>query len=228
MTRELTPPSDGRQAAAASGRQRPARTALDRGFCFLALALCLLLPLGSGCRRKASAPPAAPVPAAAPPAGESFPQAVTPVLPPKPEPPSVQPLPVPKVVDPPGSFRLGEESFRAGRFSDAIREFQEYLETNPDAAESDVALFHVGLSYALADNSGKGARRAEDALKRLLQNFPESPYASPARLILSLQEQVESMKSDLREKEARIRQLSEELQKIKEIDLQRRPPRPSF
>jgi hypothetical protein len=34
------------------------------------------------------------------------------------------------------------------------------------------------------------------------------------------------MRSDNKEKEARIKQLSDELQKLKDIDMQRRPSRP--
>jgi lipopolysaccharide biosynthesis regulator YciM len=78
----------------------------------------------------------------------------------------------------------------------------------------------------LMDHSGRNARRAEDALKRLVTEFHKSPYADAAEYILGLLTQIDGMRSDNKEKEARIKQLSEELQKLKDIDMQRRPSRP--
>ncbi len=123
---------------------------------------------------------------------------------------------------------MGEASFQARNYVKAARSFEDYLRTHPESANRDVVLFRLGLSLALTDSSGRNMRRAEEVLKRLVAEFPGSPYKGPAEFILGLQSQVESLKEDIKEKEARIKLLSEELQKLKEIDLQRRPSRPSY
>jgi hypothetical protein len=56
---------------------------------------------------------------------------------------------------------------------------------------------------------------------------PQSQYESEARLILSLEADVERLQSDVARREERVRQLSGELEKLKEIDMQRRPARPA-
>jgi methyl-accepting chemotaxis protein len=47
-----------------------------------------------------------------------------------------------------------------------------------------------------------------------------------AELILGLQAQIEKLKSDVKERDDRIKRLSDELQKLKDIDMQHRPTRP--
>ena len=89
-----------------------------------------------------------------------------------------------------------------------------------------MVLFRIGLSFALTDGTAGKMHSAEKVLKRLIDEYPKSPYRGPAEFILKLQLQVENLKADLKEKEAKIKLLSEELQKLKEIDLQRRPSRP--
>jgi outer membrane protein assembly factor BamD (BamD/ComL family) len=138
-----------------------------------------------------------------------------------------EPAIAPKVAAVPNSLDLGEASFQARNYAKAIRYFEDYLRAHPKAANRDGVLFRLGLSLAM-DSSVRNMRRAEEILKRLVAEFPASPYKGPAEFILGLQLQVESLKEDIKEKEARIKLLSEELQKLKEIDLQRRPSRPSY
>jgi len=192
----------------------------------LVLALACLLPLFSGCGRKAAAPAAVPAPSVPMDPVATAPQAITPAIPPQPAP--VAPVIAPKVAAPPSNLSLGEANFQSRNYSKAARSFEDYLKENPEAPDRDVILFRAGLSFALAEGSGRNMRRAEEVFKRLAVEFPESPYTGPAEFILGLQSQVESLKSDIKEKEARIKLLSEELQKLKEIDLQRRPSRPSY
>ena len=192
------------------------------------LALAFLLPLFSGCRKKVAAPNAVPAQNSAKLPADSAPQAITPAIPTPSVPLPVEPVIAPKVAVAPNSLDLGEASFQARNYVKAARSFEDYLRKNPGSANRDVVLFRLGLSLALTDSSGRNMRRAEEVLKRLVAEFPGSPYKGPAEVILGLQSQVESLKEDIKEKEARIKLLSEELQKLKEIDLQRRPSRPSY
>jgi len=181
-----------------------------------------------GCLKKISAPVSSPKQTAESAPAESAPQAITPTEIPSSKSDTVATSPAPKIVAEPSSFDRGEESFKAGDYINAARSFEDHLKTGTISEKRDTALFYLGLSRALSDNSNRNMRRAEEALKRLIAEYPSSPYKAPAEFILELQTQVESLLLDLKEKEAKIKQISEELQKLKEIDLQRRPSRPPF
>ncbi len=187
--------------------------------------LSLLLSTGTGCRKKAPAP-ATPADHSAKMPPDSAPQAITPSVIPSSK-PVIESSPVPKVLVP-NSLDLGIKSFKTGDYGAAVQHIEEYLGTGSSSENRDLALFHLFLSRTLMGNSGKNPRQAEDALKRLVSEFPKSPYAESAEMIADLQTQIEGLKSDIREKEIKVKQLSEELQKLKDIDLQRRPSRPPY
>jgi len=191
------------------------------------LVLAVLLPFFSGCRKKVAAPSVIPAQDSPKLPADSAPPAITPDLPQPSVPEPVEPAVAPKVAAVPNSLDLAEASFQAKDYAKAAKYFDEYLKAHSKAANRDVVLFRLGLCLAM-DSSGKSLRRAEEVLKRLVSEFPGSPYKGPAEFILGLRSQVESLKEDIKEKEARIKLLSEELQKLKEIDLQRRPSRPSY
>jgi tetratricopeptide (TPR) repeat protein len=180
-----------------------------------------------GCSRKSS------VKAPAPPASGTAPPKAAP--PPAVTPPATvrQPVPLesttlPKTITTPSNLELGERYFHMGKYSEAIKEYEPWLEkTPPNAKDRDLALFHVGLSYALDENSGRNVRRAEVTLKHLISGFPDSLYRDQAEFILGLLAQIEKLSADVNERDERIKKLSKELQVLKDIDLQRRPSRPN-
>ncbi len=188
-------------------------------FIFLLLMLC-------GCQKKAAAP--IPLPTATPekPPEEPPPPAITPPVKVDPEPVPSQPASDPTTVPKPSSLDLGEVNFRAGNYPEAIQIFQAYIKENPKSQGCDRAMFHLALSHALSGGSDRNLRRAESALKRLISEFPYSQYRRQAEFILKLWDQIDKLKLDIEEREKRIEQLSEELQKLKEIDIQRRPSSP--
>jgi hypothetical protein len=188
------------------------------------LAAAIVLSLSSACRPRVAVPAASPAPPSIKQKAISPPQAITPAIPAPTA--AVKPIVSPIVAAAPNSFDLGEASFRAKNYAMAARSLEDYLKKNPASSSRDMVLFRLGLSLELADNSDANARRAEETLKRLVVEFPESPYSGPAKVILGLQSRVGDLKTDLREKDAKIKQLSEELQKLKEIDMQRRPSGP--
>ena len=189
----------------------------------------LLLWIPTGCREKVSVPTNSPAQPATKSPPDSAPPAVTPSAIPSSKPAALESTPVPKVVVAPTDFDLAIATFKEGNYGKAAQYFDEYLRSNSNTENRDAALFHLGLSRAMLGNSGRSARRAEDALKHLVTDYPNSPYKGPADFILGLlglQAQIENLKSDIKEKEIKIKQLSEELQKLKEIDMQRRPSSP--
>jgi hypothetical protein len=189
---------------------------------FLLLTLTLLISLG--CHKKPAAvvlPPAAPATntEAAP-----VPEAVTPGI--VHAPADFEPSPIAKTITPPSNLELGEIYFRTGHYPEAIRELEAFLKSNPKSAGCDRALFQLGLSRALAKDSAHNMRLFETNLRKLISEYPRSPYRDQAEFVLLLQSQIEKLKSDVKDRDEKIKKLSEELQALKDIDLQRRPSRP--
>lgn len=192
---------------------------MRRTLLFLFLAL---LVLSSGCQRKSSVRvPSAPAPKAPPDA--AAPTAVTPKTWPAP----LESSPIAKVITgSPGNLELGKLYFRLGKYTQAAKELDVvYLNSNPDAKDRDEALFLIGLCRALAGD-GRDLHQAEAAFKRLISEFPNSVYKSQAEFLLGLQAQIDKLRTDVKERDEKTKSLSEELQVLKEIDLQRRPSRP--
>jgi tetratricopeptide (TPR) repeat protein len=179
-----------------------------------------------GCTKKRAV--VAPVPVEPAPAAkaEPAPPAVTPrtIVPDQPAP--LEEAPLPKTITTPSSFDLGEMNFQVGNYLKAIKSFEAFLNSFPKAKNRDLALFHLGLSRALATDSSRDLRQSENALKRLISEFPNSRYKGQAEFILGLQSQIERLKGEIKDRDDRIKRLSEELQMLKDIDMQRRPSRP--
>ncbi len=188
------------------------------------IAFFFLLLMLTGCHKKrAVVVPLPPPPVAA---EDTAPPAVTPRVPTPPTPAPLEPAPLPKTITALSNFEVGEMNFQAGNYRLAARSFEAYLNANPKSKNRDQALFHLGLSRMLANDSSRDMHQAEAAFKRLINEFPTSPHKSEAEFILGLQAQIERLKSDVKERDDKIKRLSEELQKLKEIDLQRKPSRP--
>jgi tetratricopeptide (TPR) repeat protein len=183
------------------------------------LFVILLLLLSWGCHKKSAAPVPAPSRTNVPP-----PAVTPPALSPS-HPATLEPAPLPKTISAPSSFDLGEMSFQLGNYSQAAGLYEDFLQANPKSANRDTALFHLGLSLALGNDSSRDLQQAEAAFRRLISEFPKSPYRGQAEFIVRLQAQIEKLRSDMKERDDKIKQLSEELQKLKEIDMQRKPSR---
>jgi hypothetical protein len=194
------------------------------------IGLVILVTLCPACKKTATAPPPATIQnmAKIPPSSPSAPPAITPVADSSSRSDSAEPAPPPKVTVAPTSFDLGMTDFRTGEYGKAVQQFEEYLQAGPNMENRDFVLFHLYLSRKLMRNSGRNARQAEEALKRIVAEVPKSPYGEAAEYILGLQAQIESLRLDNKEKDVKIKQLSDELQKLKDIDMQRRPSRPLY
>jgi len=126
---------------------------------------------------------------------------------------------------PPVIFLEAERNFAEGNYRRASQSFEKFLYTFPKAPERERALFYLGFSLALSGED-KDLLQTEAALRRLISEFPKSSYRRQAEWILDLRARIERLQSDVKERDERIRQLSEELRKLKSIDLERRPSRP--
>jgi tetratricopeptide (TPR) repeat protein len=115
-----------------------------------------------------------------------------------------------------------DRAFSANNYDDACRAYENYLRLAPPNAQHDLALFRLGLAYALRKNPSPDWQRAVTTWKRLLNDYPNSPYKPPAELILVLYSEVGQVNADVKLRDERIKQLSTELDRMKKIDAERR------
>jgi tetratricopeptide (TPR) repeat protein len=150
------------------------------------------------------------------------------VTPSKPSiPSSLDPASPVKSIPPLTRLDIGDLYFRQGKYPRAIQEYEAGLKSNPQSESKDRILFNIGLSYALSSRSDRNLSGAKTTLKKLITEFSGSLYKSQAELILGLIAQVEQLNLDVKTRDSKIDRLQEELNRLKEIDMKRRPSRPS-
>ncbi len=74
-------------------------------------------------------------------------------------------------------FYLGEIDYRAGKFSNAAKDYDKVLEQFPDSNKVPAAHLHKGEALIALNQNDAGIRE----LRSLIQRFPTSPEATAAR-----------------------------------------------
>ena len=115
-----------------------------------------------------------------------------------------------------------DRAFNAGNYIQAAQGYENYLRLAPSGGQRDLALFRLGLTYALRTAPSPDWQRTTAVLRQLTQEYPRSPLTPPANLILSLRSGLDRLNADTKQREDRIRQLTTELDRLKKIDADRR------
>lgn len=136
-------------------------------------------------------------------------------------PPPTSSLPAPPAPLLPKDFRDGEAYFQSGKYADAARSYNQYIQQDIVTQFKDAATFKMGLAMALACTSSDCRARSQEQFKVLLSHFPQSPYSPEARFILSLQGDIDKLKADTKSRDDKIKKLTDELERLKKIDLER-------
>lgn len=139
-----------------------------------------------------------------------------------PLPPARIPAPPEPLIAP--SFHEAEASFDSGRFKEAILAYDRYLQEDPTTLYRAVAMFKLGMAHALACSAPECRASSVTQFKRLVAQFPKSPYSTQARVILSLQTDIERMRAEGKSQEEKIKSLTDELERLTKIILERQPP----
>ncbi len=134
-----------------------------------------------------------------------------------------QPLPVPDIPAPPApepnATDLADAAFSAGNYSEAARIYESILHRDKAGEQRDGILFRFALSLAVPQNANTDWNRISAILKQLVDQYPRSPLKPSATVILNLL-------ADSQRRDQRIKQLTNELDKLKQIDAdkRKRPP----
>lgn len=189
------------------------RTERSLIFVFLLIAFAML----PACQKK--------VRSAAPP----FPPAPEPeiVSPPKPVEESVVPIPLPPpVATPTAPSRprlLIEEAdilFEQGQYVEAARRYQIMME-DESSPQPERTKFRLGMIYLLPQTGLHDLRKATGILSEVARDYANTPWGLLARHVLSLDREVQALRSERKVKDDRIKLLTTEIEKLKRIDLER-------
>jgi outer membrane protein assembly factor BamD (BamD/ComL family) len=124
------------------------------------------------------------------------------------------PLPTPKI----DYFQEGESSFQAQRWADAVRAYEQYIRSNPNAPDHDYVQFRLAVAY-MVDGSGiQDVDRSMRILERVATDYPDSPWRAPAQSILKMRSRVEHLESQIAERDDRIKVIAAELETARARD----------
>ena len=144
---------------------------------------------------------------------------------------------------PAASLKQGDVAFERADFGQAVLAYENYLRGTPDPRDHDKVLFRLAIAYAMPGHPPHNPARSTELLNQLVGLFPQSLLKPQAEYILrlqsdsedlktiqesnqTLQADLEKTKAALKERDERIKLLREELDRLKKIDLERRPTRP--
>ncbi len=92
-----------------------------------------------------------------------------------------------------------------GNYEGAVGEGQKILASSDPRSSKDEALFSLGLIYAHSGNPQRDVQKSLEYFKRLIKNYPKSPFAEQARIWVGILEENE--------------ELNYLIQKLKQVDI---------
>lgn len=114
-----------------------------------------------------------------------------------------------------------------GRYSEFVEENELKLQNCESIEGCDLALFNLGFAYAYSLNPHRNLVKASIYFDDLRRRYPESPYASSAKMWrllilerLALEEDLRKVRVQLRERDETIRALHEHIEQAKALDIE--------
>ena len=87
------------------------------------------------------------------------------------------------------SLLRGQRSLAQGDFEASLSEMEKVLSQSPGTPLEDEALYTLGLMYAHFGNPKKDYRRSLEFFKRLLKDYPKSPWVEQAKIWIAVIEE---------------------------------------
>jgi hypothetical protein len=125
-----------------------------------------------------------------------------------------------------------KSSFAKSDFTTSVTRWREILDSFPDTY-GDQALYAMGLAYAFPEYSDANYDTSLNLFKMLIKEYPESVYITEAKIWISILERtvekekeveekntkIELLENQLKAEDKKIRQLLNQIKRLKEIDL---------
>lgn len=112
-----------------------------------------------------------------------------------------------------------------GHFQEAERTFVRYLESQESGpiAKEDHALWGLALLHLLPESPLQDRERARTFLERLATRHPDTVRGAQARWVGGILDELEQVRAQVGQQEALLDQLTETVEQLRRIDLNRRP-----
>lgn len=103
--------------------------------------------------------------------------------------------------------------FDHGDYEGSLKENQKVILLCDNSPPEDEALFYAGLIYAHYGYPKRDYQKSLDLFKRLVRNFPHSPFAGKAKILIGILQENERSKRD-------IEALNKTIKKSKQVDIE--------
>ncbi len=121
-------------------------------------------------------------------------------------------------------LEVADRHYQAGDYAQAADAYRAILLEASEGVEPPRVLFRLAMSQLLLDPGPEGEQRALELLRGHAAAEGDEPAPSEAAVLLQLLQGLEQARSELRDSRRQARRLATELEKLREIDLRRRPP----
>ncbi len=103
--------------------------------------------------------------------------------------------------------------FDQGDYEGSLKENQKVISLCDNSPPEDEALFHAGVIYAHYGYPKRDYQKSLDLFKRLVRNFPQSPFAGKAKIFIGILQENERSKRE-------IEALNKTIRKSKQVDIE--------
>ncbi len=123
-------------------------------------------------------------------------------------------------------IRRAERLMEEGAYREAHERYRDILQRPVSPRERSAALLGVGFLHLLPESPLHDLESARNHLREAAQTAPRSPAALQAGWTFQILEELEEVQSRVAEQDAVLRELNQALERLRAIDLDRRPSAP--
>jgi tetratricopeptide (TPR) repeat protein len=110
----------------------------------------------------------------------------------------------------------GQERLAQGEYEGSLLENQYVLSLPEGRSCRDEALFNMGLIYAHSGNPEKDFRKSMSYFEKLVQDYPESPFAEQAKIWVATLQEIDELHGGIEKSTQTIKQSGQDMEKLNE------------
>jgi len=115
--------------------------------------------------------------------------------------------PVATAPAPPAALTDAESAFESRDFLRAAVSYELYFQSKPQSNDLDRIQFRYGVAQSLSGVTGLESA-STDTFNQLIREFPNSPWVPPARMEITLQDDIARLQADKSQRDEKIRELN--------------------
>ncbi len=127
------------------------------------------------------------------------------------------------IVDPYPMTTAAHQLFDAGQYAEAANAYEQILDSQAEP-ETPETLFRLAVAHALEPDSASQQTRIVELLKKILERPEPNRFKPFAQAMLDILDRNRTLAARSARDGEKIKQLSDELERLKKIDLRQRPP----